>query len=106
MVNATPGGGGGSAFTVDADAISTHGGTVGGIARDIEQQMSLMQRKLSALQGQWTGSASTQFSQLYSDWERQQRSVKETLRQIGLALGQTANDYRDVERGNQARFRV
>lgn len=104
MAEAATTGAGASAFTVDTDAISTHGGTVGGIATEIEQKMVLMQRKLAALQGQWKGSASTQFGMLYQDWERQQRNVKDSLQRISTALGQTAADYRQVEAGNRSRF--
>ncbi|WP_018158153.1 WXG100 family type VII secretion target [Demetria terragena] len=104
MVNATPSGGGGSRFTVDADAISNHGGSVGNIAREIETKMGLMQRQLQGLQGQWHGSASNQFAALYQDWERQQRNVKDSLARISRALGKTADDYRLVEQTARSTF--
>lgn len=104
MVNAAGGGGGGARFTVDADAISQHGGSVGSIAREIEGKMGLMQRQLQGLQGQWQGSASNQFTALYQDWERQQRNVKDSLDRISRALGKTADDYRMVEQSARTTF--
>lgn len=98
------GGGGGGSFTVDADAIGTHGGTIGDVARDIQEKMGLMQRKLQTLQGQWKGSGANQFAILYGDWERQQRNVKDSLRNISLALGQSATDYRTTEQAVTRRF--
>jgi WXG100 family type VII secretion target len=104
MVNAAGGGGGGSRFTVDADAISQHGGSIGSIARDIESKMTLMQRQLQALQGNWQGGASNQYAALHQDWERQQRNVKDSLDRISRALGKTANDYRMTEQSAKASF--
>lgn len=106
MVNAAGGGGGGGRFTVDADAITQHSGSIGNIARDIENKMGLMQRQLQGLQGQWRGSASNQFGLLYQDWERQQRNVKDSLDRISRALGKTANDYRLTEQAARTTFTV
>lgn len=50
------------------------------------------------------GSGANQFSILYGDWERQQRNVKDSLRNISLALGQSATDYRTTEQAVTRRF--
>lgn len=104
MVNATPSAGGGGRFTVDTDAISNHGGSVGNIAREIEGKMGQMQRQLQSLQSQWQGSASNQYASLYNDWERQQRNVKDSLDRIAKALGKAADGYRQVEHTNRTTF--
>ena len=74
-----------SKYTVDSDAIGQHGLDVGTIAGQIQSAMNLMDRKLTALQGTWTGSAAAQYAVLHGDWSRAQARMKDSLADIDSA---------------------
>lgn len=91
-------------FTINTEAISGHGTDVGNLANEIRDKLGLMERRLQGLQGQWSGTASNQFAILYRDWARNANNMRNTLGDIGIALGRSADDYRTTERGVRSRF--
>ena len=93
-----------SKYTVDSDAIGQHGLDVGTIAGQIQSAMNLMDRKLTALQGTWTGSAAAQYAVLHGDWSRAQARMKDSLADIGRTLGSASRAYATTESDTKATF--
>lgn len=93
-----------SKYTVDSDQIAQHGLDVGTIAGQIQTSMNLMDRKLTALQGTWTGAAAAQYAILHGDWQRAQKKMQDSLADIGRALGNASRAYASTEADVKATF--
>ena len=52
-----------------------------------------MMSRLISLQNDWQGDASTSFQDLINDWRVTQRTVKESLDEIGRALSDASQTY-------------
>lgn len=93
-----------SKYAVDSDLVAQHGLDVGTIAGQIQTAMNLMDRKLTALQGTWTGSAATQYAVLHGEWQRAQIKMKDSLAEIGRTLGTASRAYSTTESDVKAAF--
>ena len=71
----------------------------------IQGEVSGLHGQLTALQGSWTGQASTSFQGVVSDWKATQHRVEESLAAIGHALDLTARHYAEVEQQAVQLFR-
>lgn len=94
-----------STFAVNTAEITRHGGDLNQISGQIQELMSAMRRKLEALQGSWTGSASGQYAALQHEWEGTQEQVRRSLEHIAMALNRAGGSYQQTEQDVLATFR-
>lgn len=95
-----------SQYTVDSDAINAHGKDTGALVTDLETALTNLNTKLTTLQGQWKGSASTNFSSLMTTWHTDMTKLKGTLHEISTALHLTSTEYANAEETNTRRWLV
>lgn len=91
-------------YTVDSDAISAHSRDTGALVSELETALSNLNAKLTALQGLWKGSASTNYSTLMGQWHSDMNKMKSTLSQISQALAVTSTEYATAEDTNTRRW--
>ena len=84
-------------FTVDTDQVASSASDVARISEDVETTVASMMTRLISLQNDWQGDASTSFQDLINDWRATQRTVKESLDEIGRVLGEAGRTYDDTE---------
>lgn len=59
---------------------------------------------LAPLEGGWEGAASGAYQALQQQWNTSAEELNRVLNQIGIAVGQAAENYQSTESSNQARF--
>jgi 6 kDa early secretory antigenic target len=84
-------------FTVDTERIQAASGDIARISGDIDAQVGAMMGRLTALQGAWTGTASTRFQALVAEWQGTQRQVRASLDSIGGVLAAAGAQYAETE---------
>jgi len=84
-------------FTVDTERISAASGDIARISGEIDAQVGAMMGRLTALQGAWTGTASTRFQGLVAEWQGTQRQVRASLDSIGGVLAAAGAQYAETE---------
>ncbi|QBF47171.1 WXG100 family type VII secretion target [Janibacter limosus] len=80
-------------FTVDTAQVASSATDVSRISEDVETTVASMMSRLISLQNDWQGDASTSFQDLINDWRVTQRTVKESLDEIGRALSDASQTY-------------
>lgn len=80
-------------FTVDTAQVANSAADVSRISEDVETTVASMMSRLISLQNEWKGDASTSFQDLINDWRATQRTVKESLDEIGRALNDASQTY-------------
>ncbi|MDN5716896.1 MAG: WXG100 family type VII secretion target [Janibacter sp.] len=80
-------------FTVDTAQVASSASDVARISEDVETTVASMMSRLLSLQNDWQGDASTSFQDLINDWRATQRTVKESLDEIGRALSDASQTY-------------
>ncbi|WP_068264338.1 WXG100 family type VII secretion target [Janibacter limosus] len=80
-------------FTVDTAQVASSASDVARISEDVETTVASMMSRLLSLQNDWQGDASTSFQDLINDWRATQRTVKESLDEIGRALNDASQTY-------------
>lgn len=88
-----------SNFSVNTEQIASSSTDVARISEDVEGTVAAMMSRLVSLQNEWTGSASTSFQDLVTDWRGTQRLVKESLDDIARVLGEAGETYSTTETG-------
>lgn len=91
-------------FQVDTERIHAASVDVARISGDIETQVAAMMGRLVGLQDAWTGSASTRFQGVVTDWQAVQRQVKTSLDGIGQTLAAAGTQYAEVEASAERMF--
>ena len=82
------------------------GGTVHRTAAEVRSEHQGLKNQLSPLFGaDWVGSASSQFTQLYGDFDAHARGLAEALEGIGMLLERAGASYAQVEQQIAASFR-
>jgi 6 kDa early secretory antigenic target len=84
-------------FTVDTERIQAASGDIARISGEIDAQVGAMMGRLTALQGAWTGTASTRFQALVAEWQGTQRQVRASLDSIGGVLAAAGAQYAETE---------
>jgi len=74
-------------------------------ASDIEARLAQLTSQMADLAHSWTGSASTSFQDLFHDWDRTARQMKEALDGIGRSLQGAGQDYDQLEQRLTSAFR-
>ena len=84
-------------FTVNTTQVASRASDVSRISEDVETTVASMMSRLISLQNDWQGDASTSFQDLINDWRATQRTVKESLDEIGRALSDASQTYDNSE---------
>ena len=84
-------------FTVNTTQVASSSSDVSRISEDVETTVASMMSRLISLQNDWQGDASTSFQDLINDWRATQRTVKESLDEIGRALSDASQTYDNSE---------
>ena len=77
-----------ASFTVDTAQVASSASDVSRISEDVETTVASMMSRLISLQNEWQGEASSSFQDLINDWRATQRTVKDSLDEIGRVLGE------------------
>ena len=91
-----------STFTVNTERIAGSASDIAQISEEVETSVAAMMTRLTQLQSEWTGSASGSFQDLVTDWRATQRTVKESLDDIGRVLAEAGQTYASTEDGVRA----
>ena len=94
-----------ASFTVDTAQVASSAGDVSRISEDVETTVASMMTRLISLQNEWQGEASSSFQDLINDWRATQRTVKESLDEIGRVLGEAGRTYDDTENSVKSTMR-
>ena len=86
-----------SSFTVNTERIAGSATDIAQICEEVESSVAAMMTRLTQLQSEWTGSASGSFQELVGEWRATQRTVKESLDEIGRALSDASQTYDNSE---------
>ncbi|MGE9784076.1 WXG100 family type VII secretion target [Janibacter sp. G368] len=86
-----------ASFTVDTAQVASSASDVSRISEDVEATVASMMSRLISLQNEWQGEASSSFQDLINDWRATQRTVKDSLDEIGRVLGEAGRTYDDTE---------
>ncbi len=92
-------------FQVDSDAVLGATGSINASMERLLGESTALLNQLVNLQGSWTGTASSAFQSVVSEWHATQKHVEESLGSIGHALGTVAQQYTEAELSNAGLFR-
>lgn len=93
-------------FTVDTTQVANSASDVTRISEDVETSVASMMSRLVSLHNEWKGDAATSFQDLINDWRVTQRTVKESLDEIGRALNEASQTYDSSETTVKGSFRA
>ena len=83
---------------VTSESLSGVAGQLSSGSQSIESQLSNLKALVDGLVGgDWSGSASQSFSELYSQWDQAGLQLKESLQGISDLLNQASLSYEDSE---------
>jgi WXG100 family type VII secretion target len=91
-------------YQVDSDAVTAATSSARASIGRIQSEVSGLHGQLTALQGSWTGQASTAFQAVVAEWKAVQERVEQSLGSISHALGQAALQYAEAEIANARLF--
>ncbi|MGK9146366.1 WXG100 family type VII secretion target [Plantibacter flavus] len=91
-------------FQVDSDAVERAATAARVTIEQIQSEVNRLHAQLSALDGQWTGTAAAAFHGVVDRWRGTQRQVEEHLGEISRALTVAGSQYADIERANASMF--
>ncbi|MCI1635556.1 WXG100 family type VII secretion target [Bifidobacterium sp.] len=84
-------------FQVDSEQIRTSSAAVQHSIEAIRDSVHGMYGNLQGLEGIWTGSAATQFTQISQQWRNAQIQMEQSLEAIQRALTQASSLYEEAE---------
>ena len=91
---------------VTSESLTGVANQLGSGASEIESQLSNLKSLVSGLvAGEWGGSASQSFQELYSQWDQSAIQLKESLQGISELLSQAALSYEESENSISGTFR-
>ena len=93
-----------SQYTVDSDAIAAHSSDTAALVSEFQSSLANLNAKFLSLQGQWKGSASSNFAALMQQWQSDATKIKETLSSISTTLQVTSTEYATAEQNNMRRW--
>lgn len=94
-----------SRFEVDSVRVEQASSAVTSSIASIGAEVDRMMRNLLDLQNSWRGQASTSFQGVVADWRGTQDRVRQSLQDIGTALGAAGQQYSEVEQRAAQMFR-
>jgi WXG100 family type VII secretion target len=95
-----------SALRVTPAQLESLSGSVGRTSAEIRGQQQALRAQLGPLFGaDWAGSAASQFTALYEQFDLHARGLTDALEGIGALLGRAGASYAEVEQQIAASFR-
>lgn len=93
-------------FKVSPQQLSALGGNCSRTAADVRGQHTALKSQLTPIFGaDWSGSAASQFAELYAQFDSNAQGMTAALEGIGRLLGQAGQSYASVEQQITASFR-
>lgn len=93
-------------FKVSPQQLSSLGASCNRTATDVHGQHGALKSQLTPLFGaEWSGTAATQFSELYAQFDSNAQGMTSALEGIGRLLAQAGQSYASVEQQITASFR-
>jgi WXG100 family type VII secretion target len=93
-------------FKVTPEQLQSLSGTVSKTAGDVEGMQRALTGQLNPLMGgDWAGTASAQFTQLYNQFEKNAQGLIEALRGIGQLMNAAGQSYAAAEQQIMQSFR-
>lgn len=90
---------------VTSDSLAAVAGQLSSGSQSIESQLSNLKSLVEGLiSGDWSGTASQTFNELYSQWDQAGLQLKESLQGISDLLNQAALSYEDSENAIASTF--
>lgn len=93
-----------TSYQVDSTALAGATGAARGSMGRIQAEAAALHAQLVELQSTWTGTASSAFQSVVTDWRATQQRVEESIESINLALGQAGEQYAEIEQANARLF--
>ena len=90
---------------VSTGDVQSKASTIQREASEIEARLSQLTSQMADLAGSWTGAASSSFQDLFQQWDRAARSMKDALGGIGRSLHGAGMDYDSLEQRLTSQFR-
>jgi early secretory antigenic target protein ESAT-6 len=91
-------------YQVDSEAVLNATGSIHASMERLSGESSALLGQLVNLQGSWTGTASTAFQSVVSEWRATQQRVEQSLGSIGQALTVAGQQYAEAETANARLF--
>lgn len=91
-------------YAVDSNEVSAAAARVNAISADIRAQVQALMSDLIALEGSWTGAASSNFRTCVDQWGATQIRVEAALDAIGTQMNAAAAVYAEAEARSAALF--
>ncbi|WP_022882502.1 WXG100 family type VII secretion target [Gryllotalpicola ginsengisoli] len=93
-----------TSYQVDSTAVLDATRTAQGALAQLQSNASQLTATLTALQGSWTGQASTAFQKVLGDWRATQQSIEEQMAGLQRVLAAAAHQYQESELQNYRMF--
>lgn len=90
---------------VSTGDVQSKASTIQREAAEIETRLSQLTSQMADLAGTWTGAAATSFQDLFQQWDKTARSMKDALDGIGRSLQGAGQDYDSLEQKLASQFR-
>jgi len=94
----------GEAFKITPQMLAELSKKVEGVASDLQNAITEMNRKVDAIEGQWQGAARNAFDPLQEQAVQKALGVKSALEAISKAMGGNANSYDQTETAVQSKI--
>jgi len=94
----------GEAFKITPQMLAELSKKVEGVASDLQNAITEMNRKVDAIEGQWQGAARNAFDPLQERAVQKALGVKSALEAISKAMGGNANSYDQTETAVQSKI--
>jgi len=94
----------GEAFKITPQMLAELSKKVEGVASDLQNAITEMNRKVDAIEGQWQGAARNAFDPLQEQAVQKALGVKSALEAISKAMGGNASSYDQTETAVQSKI--
>ncbi|GAB1688864.1 WXG100 family type VII secretion target [Krasilnikovia sp. M28-CT-15] len=89
---------------VNFGALQQAGADIQKALNTLESQLSQLERDARPLVATWNGAAQDAYSERQRKWQLASQDLQNILRDIKVAVDESAADYQDTERKAQSRF--
>lgn len=91
---------------VGYEALDGAAANIKAAALAIEDKLTQLERRMTGRMDEWTGEASTSFTEARTRWDAAMNDMKDVLNDIGLTVGLSNEEYKRAESANAKRFGI
>lgn len=91
-------------LVVNFAALQQAGGDIHKALNTLESQLGQLERDAGALVNTWDGAAQEAYAQRQAQWRAAAQDLQHILRDIRMAVGESAADYLNTEKRNTSLF--